>query len=194
MVGFKIFFFFFWGSGRFQLVQLIEILVCSITLIWPLLSWPLVFLKSSFILKFWFVLLRILATIIQIIRVMLSCNIREKENFFFFQFPLKPMPPSQSWTLVRVSAFSENFCGKRRFQKRKESLWPINSHFLVFMENRKHVGQPRWRICITGTSWKHFTDLTAPLFGAAFDILIKCQFQYQSISIFLFKFLYYLVN
>ena len=113
MVGFKIFFFFFWGSGRFQLVQLIVILVCSITLVWPLLSWPLVFLKSSFILKFWFVLLRILATIIQIIRVMLSCDyIREKENFFFFQFPLKPMPPTQSWTLVRVSAFSENFCGK----------------------------------------------------------------------------------
>ena len=163
-------------------------MVCSIALVWPLLSWPLVFLKSSFILKFWFVLLRILATIIQIIRVMLSCDyIREKENFFFFQFPLKPMPPIQSWTLVRVSAFSENFCGKEaqdgmRVSAFSEKEGKFNGQsiptFLSLwkIENMWGSGQPRWRICITGTSWKHFTDLTAPLFGAVFDILIKCQF------------------
>ena len=102
---------------------------------------------------------------------------------------MKKRKKKEHWCLI-FNYLSSLTCGKeaqdgmRVFRKGRK----IDSLFLVFMENRKRVGQPRWRICIAETSWKHLTDLTAPLFGATFDTLIKCLFQYQTISIILSKF------
>ena len=114
-----------------------------------------------------------------------------------------PMPPTQSWKKGKkkkehwcliFNYLSSLTCGKeaqdgmRVFRKGRK----MDSLFLVFMENRKRVGQAHWRIRIAEPSWKHLADLTAPLFGVTFDVLIKCLFQYQRISIILSKFLYYL--
>ena len=111
-----------------------------------------------------------------------------------------PMPPTRPWKkkekpwCLIFNHLSSLTCGKeaqdgmRVFRKGRK----IDSLFLVFMANRKRVGQAHWRIRIAETSWKHLADLTAPLFGATFDVLIKCLFQYQRISIILSKFLYYL--
>ena len=90
--------------------------------------------------------------------------------------------------LSSLTCGKESQDGMRVFRKGRK----IDSLFLVFMENRKRVGQAHWRIRIAETSWKHLADLTAPLFGATFDVLIKCLCQYQRISIILSKFLYYL--
>ena len=90
--------------------------------------------------------------------------------------------------LSSLTCGKESQDGMRVFRKGRK----IDSLFLVFMENRKRVGQAHWRIRIAETSWKHLADLTAPLVGATFDVLIKCLFQYQRISIILSKFLYYL--
>ena len=76
----------------------------------------------------------------------------------------KKKKKKEHWCLI-FNYLSSLTCGKeaqdgmRVFRKGRK----MDSLFLVFMENRKRVGQAHWRIRIAETSWKHLADLTAPL-------------------------------
>ena len=88
--------------------------------------------------------------------VSVSIRIHYRHLFHCEDQTLKPMPPTQSWTLV-LDIFHHYRVGKKhkmwhvplsekegKFNGKSSptvsSLWKMDSHFLAFLENRKRVG------------------------------------------------------